>query len=77
MATKKGIMLKMHKVIYKLIDDLKDELSSKLPPSVKENVIGVCVWYFNLINQGSQHRRLLPSVLGVLGYIESINVHMT
>nr|XP_046168724.1 translation initiation factor IF-2, mitochondrial isoform X2 [Oncorhynchus gorbuscha] len=40
MATKKGIMLKMHKVIYKLIDDLKDELSSKLPPSVKENVIG-------------------------------------
>ncbi|XP_045082449.1 translation initiation factor IF-2, mitochondrial-like isoform X1 [Coregonus clupeaformis] len=40
MATKKGIILKMHKVIYKLIDDLKDELSSKLPPSVKENVIG-------------------------------------
>lgn len=30
----------MHKVIYKFIDDLKDELSSKLPPSVKENVIG-------------------------------------
>ncbi|XP_045069308.1 translation initiation factor IF-2, mitochondrial [Coregonus clupeaformis] len=40
MATKKGIILKMHKVIYKLIDDLKDELSRKLPPSVKENVIG-------------------------------------
>ncbi|XP_006638534.2 translation initiation factor IF-2, mitochondrial [Lepisosteus oculatus] len=39
-AAKKGIELKLHKVIYKLIDDLKEELSSKLPPTVEENVIG-------------------------------------
>uniref|UniRef100_A0A4W3H8V4 Translation initiation factor IF-2, mitochondrial n=1 Tax=Callorhinchus milii TaxID=7868 RepID=A0A4W3H8V4_CALMI len=41
MAVKKGIKIKLHKVIYKLIDDLKDELSSKLPPALEENTIGV------------------------------------
>lgn len=40
MANKKSIPVKMHKVIYKLIDDLKEELSKKLPPTVKENLIG-------------------------------------
>ncbi|XP_062303893.1 translation initiation factor IF-2, mitochondrial isoform X2 [Osmerus eperlanus] len=40
MANKKSIPIKLHKVIYKLIDDLKEELSNKLPPKVKENVIG-------------------------------------
>ncbi|XP_036396523.1 translation initiation factor IF-2, mitochondrial isoform X1 [Megalops cyprinoides] len=39
-AAKTGIPLKLHRVIYKLIDDLKDELSSKLPPTLEENVIG-------------------------------------
>ncbi|KAJ8002401.1 hypothetical protein DPEC_G00179750 [Dallia pectoralis] len=39
-ATKKGIVVKTHKVIYKLIDDLKEELSSKLPACMVENVIG-------------------------------------
>ncbi|XP_064411736.1 translation initiation factor IF-2, mitochondrial isoform X2 [Latimeria chalumnae] len=40
MASKKGVQIKLHRVIYKLIDDLKEELSSKLPPSVEENIIG-------------------------------------
>ncbi|XP_046900050.1 translation initiation factor IF-2, mitochondrial isoform X2 [Hypomesus transpacificus] len=40
MANKKSIPIKLHKVIYKLIDDLKEELSNKLPPKVKEDVIG-------------------------------------
>uniref|UniRef100_A0AAY4AQQ5 Translation initiation factor IF-2, mitochondrial n=1 Tax=Denticeps clupeoides TaxID=299321 RepID=A0AAY4AQQ5_9TELE len=40
MAAKKGIPLKLHKVIYKLIDDLKEEVNSKLPPAVEENVVG-------------------------------------
>lgn len=40
MANKKSIPVKLHKVIYKLIDDLKEELSKKLPPTVKENLIG-------------------------------------
>ncbi|KAL4640820.1 translation initiation factor IF-2, mitochondrial-like [Arapaima gigas] len=39
-AAKLGIQLKMHKIIYKLIDDLKEELSSRLPPTVKQHVIG-------------------------------------
>uniref|UniRef100_A0A8C2CUX6 Translation initiation factor IF-2, mitochondrial n=1 Tax=Cyprinus carpio TaxID=7962 RepID=A0A8C2CUX6_CYPCA len=40
MAAKKGIPLRLHRVIYKLIDELKDELSSKLTPSTEENIIG-------------------------------------
>ncbi|TTI30680.1 Translation initiation factor IF-2, mitochondrial [Bagarius yarrelli] len=40
MAAKKGISLKMHHVIYHLIDDLKKELSSKLPPATEENIVG-------------------------------------
>ncbi|XP_042750666.1 translation initiation factor IF-2, mitochondrial isoform X2 [Lagopus leucura] len=40
MAAKKGVKIKLHNIIYKLIEDLKDELSSRLPPSVVENTIG-------------------------------------
>ncbi|XP_063052539.1 translation initiation factor IF-2, mitochondrial isoform X1 [Engraulis encrasicolus] len=40
MAAKKAVPLKLHRVIYKLIDDLKEELSSKLPPTIQENVVG-------------------------------------
>lgn len=40
MAAKKGIKIKLHSIIYKLIEDLKDELNSRLPPSVVENTIG-------------------------------------
>lgn len=40
MAAKKSVPVKMHKVIYKLIDDLKEELSNKLPPVVEENITG-------------------------------------
>ncbi|XP_069787551.1 translation initiation factor IF-2, mitochondrial isoform X2 [Narcine bancroftii] len=40
MATKKGIKIKLFKVIYQLIEDLKDELSAKLPPSIEENIKG-------------------------------------
>ncbi|XP_028676053.1 translation initiation factor IF-2, mitochondrial isoform X2 [Erpetoichthys calabaricus] len=39
-AAKKGIQIKLHKVIYKLVDDLKEELCNKLPPTVEENEIG-------------------------------------
>ncbi|XP_078085995.1 translation initiation factor IF-2, mitochondrial isoform X1 [Mustelus asterias] len=40
MATKRGVKIKLHRVIYKLIDDLKDELSDKLPPTLEENITG-------------------------------------
>ena len=40
LAAKKGVKIKLHNIIYKLIEDLKDELSSRLPPSVVENTIG-------------------------------------
>ncbi|XP_069386533.1 translation initiation factor IF-2, mitochondrial [Paralichthys olivaceus] len=39
-ALKRGVPLNLHTVIYKLVDQLKEELSNKLPPLVSENVIG-------------------------------------
>lgn len=40
LAARRGVPLRLHSIIYKLIDELKDELSSKLPPVVTENAIG-------------------------------------
>uniref|UniRef100_A0A3Q1G240 Mitochondrial translational initiation factor 2 n=1 Tax=Acanthochromis polyacanthus TaxID=80966 RepID=A0A3Q1G240_9TELE len=42
LAARRGVSLRLHNVIYKLIDELKDELSSKLPPLVSRNVVGDC-----------------------------------
>lgn len=40
MAARRGVPLRLHTVIYKLMDQLKDELSSKLPPLSSQNVLG-------------------------------------
>ncbi|KAM7419995.1 hypothetical protein PAMA_016884 [Pampus argenteus] len=40
LAARKSVPLRLHSVIYKLIDELKDELSSKLPPSITQNTVG-------------------------------------
>lgn len=40
LATKRGVPLRLSNIIYKLIDALKDELSSRLPPLVHRNTVG-------------------------------------
>ncbi|XP_057597816.1 translation initiation factor IF-2, mitochondrial isoform X3 [Hippopotamus amphibius kiboko] len=39
-AAKKGVKIKLHKIIYRLIEDLQEELSSRLPCVVEEHTIG-------------------------------------
>ncbi|XP_053275616.1 translation initiation factor IF-2, mitochondrial [Pleuronectes platessa] len=39
-ALKRGVPLNIHTVIYKLVDQLKEDLSNKLPPLESESVIG-------------------------------------
>uniref|UniRef100_A0A8B9GZ24 Translation initiation factor IF-2, mitochondrial n=1 Tax=Astyanax mexicanus TaxID=7994 RepID=A0A8B9GZ24_ASTMX len=40
MAAKKKIPINMHRIIYRLIDNLKEDLSSQLPTTTEENIIG-------------------------------------
>ncbi|KAM4770707.1 translation initiation factor IF-2, mitochondrial isoform 1-T3 [Rhinophrynus dorsalis] len=40
LAAKKGVTVKLHRVIYHLVEDLKEELSSKLSPITEENIKG-------------------------------------
>ncbi|XP_036291245.1 translation initiation factor IF-2, mitochondrial isoform X2 [Pipistrellus kuhlii] len=39
-ATKKGVKIKLHKIIYRLVEDLQEELSSRLPCIVEEHTVG-------------------------------------
>lgn len=39
-AVKSGVPLHFHTVIYKLMEQLKEELSSRLPPLISHNVHG-------------------------------------
>ncbi|XP_015110739.1 translation initiation factor IF-2, mitochondrial [Diachasma alloeum] len=39
-AGKMGVSVRPHKIIYKLIDDVKKEIEKKLPPQIKEETLG-------------------------------------
>ncbi|XP_023572201.1 translation initiation factor IF-2, mitochondrial isoform X2 [Octodon degus] len=39
-AAKKGVKIKLHKIIYRLIEDLQEELSNRIPCIVEEQPIG-------------------------------------
>lgn len=49
LAAKKGVKIKLHNVIYKLIEDLKEELNNRLPPAVAENTIGQLSFTVNFL----------------------------
>ena len=42
LARSKGVSVRAHNIIYKLMDDIREELTSRLPPKVVEEVIGGC-----------------------------------
>ncbi|KAG8439115.1 hypothetical protein GDO86_005360, partial [Hymenochirus boettgeri] len=48
LAAKKGVTIKLHKVIYHLVEDLKEELSNKLSPMVEQNIKGEFLHFFTL-----------------------------
>ncbi|XP_013005535.1 translation initiation factor IF-2, mitochondrial isoform X4 [Cavia porcellus] len=39
-AAKKGVKIKLHKIIYRLIEDLQGELSNRMPSTVEEHPVG-------------------------------------
>lgn len=41
-ANKSGIPIRSHNVIYKLVDDLKEEINTRLPTTEIEEMIGAC-----------------------------------
>jgi translation initiation factor IF-2 len=43
-AAQKGVKIKLHKIIYHLIEDLQEELSSRLPHTLEEYPIGECCY---------------------------------
>lgn len=40
LAKSRGVVVKSHNVIYKLIDDLRQRLTERLPPLQVEEVVG-------------------------------------
>lgn len=44
-AKAKGVPLKMHDIIYRLVDDLKEDLSNRLPLLEQESIIGEFAGY--------------------------------
>ncbi|XP_025788051.1 translation initiation factor IF-2, mitochondrial [Puma concolor] len=54
-ATKKGVKIKLHKIIYRLIEDLQEELSSRLPCIVEEHPIGeACILATFSVTEGKK-----------------------
>lgn len=41
MAAKKKVKVKIHNIIYRLVEDLQEELSNTLPLGIEEDVIGI------------------------------------
>ncbi|XP_059131182.1 translation initiation factor IF-2, mitochondrial isoform X2 [Peromyscus eremicus] len=54
-AAQKGVKIKLHKIIYHLIEDLQEELSSRLPPRLEEYSIGeACILATFSVTEGKR-----------------------
>ncbi|XP_028747361.1 translation initiation factor IF-2, mitochondrial isoform X1 [Peromyscus leucopus] len=54
-AAQKGVKIKLHKIIYHLIEDLQEELSSRLPPRLEEYPIGeACILATFSVTEGKR-----------------------
>ena len=36
-----GVEIRAHNVIYKMFDDLKEEMTERLPPKIEEDILGM------------------------------------
>lgn len=85
LAAKKGVALHLHTIIYKLMEQLREELSSKLPPCVSETVIGESrVQNQEVVKDPTRLRRNLRSKAGrrrhrkfstMSGHLTSVDLH--
>ena len=39
-AASSNVQIRLHNVIYKMFDDLKEEINSKMPPKDEEQILG-------------------------------------
>jgi len=52
-AKQNNIVIKQHNVIYKLIDDIKEDINNCLPPVEIEDIQGTCINYIDIFTINS------------------------
>ena len=70
LAQKAGVAISEHKVIYHLIDDLKERISAQLPLKDEEELLGMLqpfIFLFNLVH---------TQYINLLIYYQNIHLHL-
>lgn len=56
-AKKKKIPIKLHNIIYRLVDDVKEEISARIPKRLEEEFVGK-LFYKLLVKHESYNKRV-------------------